>query len=172
MPYIIEHVLTANSTYPLLTLNVEPRSVILVSIITHSNMYNINKWIIVVVVLIIVGVLVNKYAPVPGSTNESQTLSQSAFPPQIIEMTKDGFKPDNIVIPVGTVVRFVNSDTSPHWPASGVHPTHELCPGFDAFHPIIQGEFYEFTFREAKICPVHDHLNPSFTGTITVGNFQ
>lgn len=135
-------------------------------------MYNINKWVITVIVLIVIGVLVNKYAPVPGGIQERQTLSQGAFPTQIIEMTKSGFVPENIVIPVGTTVQFVNTDTELHWPASGEHPTHQACPGFDAFSPIAQGQFYEFTFREARVCPMHDHLNPSLEGLITVGNFQ
>lgn len=139
-------------------------------------MYNINKWVIAIIVLIVIGVLVNKYVPVPGGTQESQTLSQeSAVPPRIIEMTGKGFVASNIVIPVGTAIRFVNTDTAPHWPASGVHPTHEVCPGFDSFRPVAQGEFYEFIFREEEICPVHDHLNPLnplFKGLITVQNFQ
>ena len=130
-----------------------------------------NKWVIAIVVLIVVGVLVNTYAPVPGGTQEDQTLSQgSPFPLQVIEMTQGGFVPQNIVIPVGTTVRFINSDTSPHWPASGARPNEDVCPGFDSFHPMVQGEVYEFTFREIKICPMHDHLNPSFTGIITVEN--
>lgn len=136
-------------------------------------MYNINKWVIAIVVLIVIGVLVSKYVPVPAGNKESQTFSQeNTFPPQIIEMTKEGFVPSNITIPVGTTVVFVNTDTELHWPASGVHPTHEICPGFDALRPILQGEFYEFTFIEERTCPVHDHINPSFTGIITVVNFQ
>lgn len=87
---------------------------------------------------------------------------------QIIEMTASGFSPSQITIPVGKTVKFINNDETERWPASGVHPTHQLCPGFDSLKPIAPGESYTFTFKEAKTCPMHDHLNPSLRGSIIV----
>lgn len=87
---------------------------------------------------------------------------------QRIEMTANGFNPAQITVPVGTTVKFVNNDETERWPASGVHPTHQLCPGFDSLKPMAPGESYEFTFKEAKICPMHDHLNPVLKGVIKV----
>ncbi len=86
----------------------------------------------------------------------------------IVEMTANGFNPPAVDIKAGTTVKFVNKDTVPHWPASGVHPTHEICKGFDAQKPLASGESYSYTFTEVKTCPMHDHLNPGTKGTITV----
>lgn len=87
---------------------------------------------------------------------------------QGVEITKDGFLPADLTISVGTTVIFINKDTVPHWPASGVHPTHEICKGFDALAPVASGGTYSHTFNEVKVCPMHDHLNPSIKGKIMV----
>lgn len=86
----------------------------------------------------------------------------------VVEMTPDGFNPPALDIKAGTTVKFVNKDTVPRWPASGMHPTHQLCPGFDSLKGIAPGESYSFKFTEAKTCPMHDHLYPKLRGSITV----
>lgn len=85
-----------------------------------------------------------------------------------VNMTNAGFEPSEVSVKAGTKVRFVNSDTELHWPASGVHPTHQICPGFDSLAPVSPGQAYTFTFEEAKKCPMHDHLNPGLKGSVTV----
>lgn len=85
-----------------------------------------------------------------------------------IEMTPEGYNPPAVDIKIGTTVTFVNKDTVPRWPASGMHPTHQLCPGFDSRNGIAPGESYSFKFMEAKTCPFHDHLYPKMRGSITV----
>lgn len=87
---------------------------------------------------------------------------------QEVAMTADGFSPVSLTVPSGTTVLFVNKDTVGHWPASGVHPTHQVCPGLDALRIVQPGESYSFKFVDAKTCPIHDHLNPSIKGSITV----
>jgi len=87
---------------------------------------------------------------------------------RLVEITAAGFAPATLKIKIGTTVRFVNRDENPHWPASDVHPTHQICPGFDALKGLVKGESYSFTFKEAKKCPMHDHLNPSLKGEIIV----
>lgn len=106
-----------------------------------------------------------KPSPTPTPT-PSPTPSTSQE--KLIEMTAQGFVPSSITISRGTTVRFTNKDTASHWPASGVHPIHQICPGFDALHSIQPGESYTFIFTTAKTCPFHDHLNPGTTGTIVV----
>lgn len=86
----------------------------------------------------------------------------------IVEITEGGFLPAELTISVGTTVLFINKDKTPHWPASGVHPTHEICKGFDALAPIASGGAYSYTFNEVKVCSMHDHINPSIKGKITV----
>ncbi|MBI4132674.1 MAG: hypothetical protein HY473_01055 [Candidatus Sungbacteria bacterium] len=85
-----------------------------------------------------------------------------------ILMTPTGFEPSNLTINTGDTVTFFNNDQRLRWPASGMHPTHQICPGFDALRFIPRGESYSFTFKTAKECPFHDHLLPTLFGKITV----
>ena len=85
-----------------------------------------------------------------------------------IRLNADGFNPVNIQVKVGTTVNFINDGSRSFWPASGVHPIHRLCPGFDSLKGLRQGESYSFTFNEVKTCPMHDHLSPSVRGSIIV----
>lgn len=85
-----------------------------------------------------------------------------------IEMAQGGFSPKEITIKKGDTVEFANKDSAKHWPASATHPTHKLCPGFDAIGGVATGKTYSFTFNEAKTCPFHDHLSPNLFGKIIV----
>lgn len=85
-----------------------------------------------------------------------------------IQMTADGFEPDRLEIIAGDSVIFENVDQADHWPASNVHPTHELYADFDAKRPILPGESWSMTFFRPGIWGFHDHLNPQYTGQITV----
>lgn len=85
-----------------------------------------------------------------------------------IRITAQGFDPQRVEIAKGETVEFVNEDIKPHWPASAVHPYHTQCPGFDALRGLSQRERYQYTFLKSQICSFHDHLNPSFTGVITI----
>ena len=103
-------------------------------------------------------------------------------PTQTVEIKSSGFSPQTLQIKQGNRVIFLNKDTSPHWPASAVHPTHTVYPGssitkcgtnqqstiFDACKGLSQGESFIFTFNEKGTWKYHDHLNPSSTGTIVV----
>lgn len=98
--------------------------------------------------------------PTPASTPTSQNFD--------VIFANNAVNPTSLNIKVGDSVTFVNNDDTPHWPASGVHPTHQICMGFDALKGLSKGETYSFTFNEAKTCPFHDHLNPSIGGQIIV----
>ncbi|MDP2648045.1 MAG: hypothetical protein Q8P35_02290 [Candidatus Yanofskybacteria bacterium] len=89
-----------------------------------------------------------------------------------VRLTAQGAMPSQLAIKVGDTVRFVNEDSAPHWPASGPHPTHTTCPGFDAKKSLTQGESYSFKFTVAKTCPFHDHLDvgDANKGSIIVSN--
>ena len=101
----------------------------------------------------------------------------------IIEITSSGFSPSTLTVNEGeTTVTFINKDSSPHWPASAVHPTHTVYPGsgiqkcgtaeesniFDACGGLKQGESFSFIFNEKGSWGYHDHLQPSSRGTIVV----
>lgn len=140
----------------------------------------------VVFILIVIAVLAFAYWQLnyylwPGGP-EVPTLEQKLKTPQVpaqggiirepyvVEITDIGFKPSTLEINSGDTVKFVNRGNRDHWPASGVHPTHELCPGFDAFHGLIHNEEYSYTFnfKAPRICPVHDHLDPTLKGTVII----
>jgi plastocyanin len=100
----------------------------------------------------------------------------------IIKITANGFEPKEVEITKGTKVTWVNEQPNPSWPASAVHPTHEVYPGssikkcgtpeqekiFDACRGINQGESWSFVFNEIGEWYYHDHLNPSWKGEIIV----
>ena len=88
-----------------------------------------------------------------------------------VRMQNNEFVPKELSIKVGDEVVFINDDEAAHWPASGMHPTHLLCAGFDALKGLKQGESYSHMFTEIQndgVCPVHDHLMPKMFGKITI----
>ncbi len=87
---------------------------------------------------------------------------------QVIEMTPDGFSPAEVIIDQNSSVIFINKDTESRWPASNVHPTHELYPEFDPKHPIAPGESWAFKNPKVGEWKFHDHLFPHMRGIITV----
>ncbi len=86
----------------------------------------------------------------------------------VIEMVPDGFIPSEITIDVNSSVIFINKDSQPRWPASNVHPTHELYPEFDPKRPIEPGESWAFKPKRVGEWKFHDHLLPHMRGVITV----
>lgn len=100
----------------------------------------------------------------------------------IVEITSTGFKPSTLEIAKGDTVEFVNRDTTPHWPASAMHPSHTVYPGsgiekcgtaeekniFDACRGIPQSGTWSFVFENAGSWGYHDHLNSKLFGKIEV----
>lgn len=87
---------------------------------------------------------------------------------QVIKMTPQNFEPNNVAVDENSTVLFVNQDQVPRWPASNLHPTHELYPEFDPKKAISPGESWSFKTKKAGIWRYHDHLNPHLRGTIVV----
>jgi len=85
-----------------------------------------------------------------------------------ISMTDSGFEPATVTIATGATVKFVNNGQALHWPASAVHPVHQVLPGFDALQGLATGETYAFTFTKTGTWPTHDHLFPNVTGQVIV----
>lgn len=145
---------------------------------------------ILVVAVIIVAVLLltsnDAVAPGDDDNNATTTEEQTNVPdssPQTVEVsfTDDGYSPRSITIDAGDTVRFVNNSDSNFWPASAVHPTHEVYDGttlnehctagdvaFDACGPLAPGDSWSFTFNKVGTWNYHDHRTPSFTGSVTV----
>lgn len=95
-----------------------------------------------------------------------QTFAHSQT--QIIEMSPDGFEPQSVTVDENSTIIFVNKDSEAHWPASNVHPTHEIYPEFDPRKPINPGESWPFKPKRVGAWRYHDHLFPHKRGIITV----
>jgi plastocyanin len=124
--------------------------------------------IIVIVIVILSGgvwLMRNQQSP----TDVGDTTSDAAEPAAVtIEMKDKDYEPSNVTIKVGQTVAFMNSSQEDRWPASNIHPTHEIYSEFDPKQPVRPGEIWTFTFDKAGIWKFHDHLFPTQTGTITV----
>ena len=86
----------------------------------------------------------------------------------VIEMVPDGFIPSEITIDINSSVIFVNKDKQARWPASNVHPTHEIYPEFDPRKPIPPGESWAFNPKKVGEWKFHDHIFSHMRGTIIV----
>ncbi len=83
-------------------------------------------------------------------------------------MNDAGFSPEKLTINQNDKVCWKNDDDDGRWPASNIHPTHEIYSAFDPKAPMKPGETWCFTFDQRGIWQFHDHLLPEFTGTVTV----
>lgn len=105
----------------------------------------------------------------PAGQEEALPAGHTSVAPEaIIEYRNGTFNPSTIRVLVGTTVTFVNKGTKEVWPASGKHPTHDICPGFDSLKGLKQGESYSHMFDKAAECPFHNHLTPGERGSIEV----
>lgn len=85
-----------------------------------------------------------------------------------IQITQDGFIPDEVTVEENTVIEFKNIDDGEHWPASDIHPTHDIYPQFDPKKPIKAGESWKFSAGKAGTWKFHDHLDPHRKGILIV----
>ena len=85
-----------------------------------------------------------------------------------VHMTPQGYEPRNVAINQGKTIAFENVSSAEMWPASNIHPTHEIYSAFDPKQPLAPGETWLFTFDRAGKWLYHDHLYPTISGTIAV----
>ena len=77
-----------------------------------------------------------------------------------------GFLPGRLDIPAGQQVTFVNNSQKAIWPASNIHPTHEIYPEFQAPRAIEPGQSWTFKFDQAGFWRYHNHLSPDKAGLV------
>jgi plastocyanin len=85
-----------------------------------------------------------------------------------VRMTSQGFEPREVTVQKGDTVVFENNDAQYRWPASNIHPTHNIYPEFDPKAEAAPGASWEFQFDEVGRWKYHDHLLPQFSGTVVV----
>lgn len=86
----------------------------------------------------------------------------------VVKFTDTGFSPATVSVKKGTTVTFTNDSTTGMWVASAVHPTHQLLPGFDQLTSTSKGTTYEYAFTKVGTWKYHNHVAPSFTGSVVV----
>ncbi len=128
--------------------------------------------VISIIVLVIVGVgyfvLSKPNTSIENTTNATPQNNDRVLKTIDILITASGFTPSSVTIHKGETVKFTNTDSSPHWPASNPHPSHTGYAGFDALRPVPPGQSYSFKFERLGKFGFHDHLDPSLGGTVTV----
>ena len=84
-----------------------------------------------------------------------------------VRYTSEGlFVPERLEIVTGDEVIFVNESAVPVWPASNIHPTHEILPEFDPLRAIAPGESWSFTFGRNGYWRYHNHIDAAEAGLI------
>ena len=119
-----------------------------------------------IVVIAVLGFIVFTSA----EEQEKNEYSNELYTPIIhfIVLTKQGFKPQNIVINKGDTIEFSTDRDRPFWTASNLHPTHTIFPAFDSLEPIPPDLTWSFIFTDVGKWGFHDHLQAHFTGVIEV----
>lgn len=110
----------------------------------------------------------------PNQTPQA-VVEEGETPTEII-YTSAGYAPKELEITKGTVVVFKNLSSVHMWPASAVHPTHDVYPTiggclgstFDACAGIRANNTWSFRFEIPGTWHYHDHITPSNTATIVV----
>ena len=85
----------------------------------------------------------------------------------IVTYTSEGsFEPEDLEIVTGDTVTWVNESAYGVWPASNIHPTHEIYPEFDPLGEIPPGDAWSFQFTRNGTWRYHNHSFASETGII------
>ncbi|MCY4272752.1 MAG: hypothetical protein OXF00_08930, partial [bacterium] len=82
--------------------------------------------------------------------------------------TESGFQPEQVEIAAGEAVVFVNESEDFFWPASNIHPTHEILPEFDPKRPLAPASSWSHRFDEPGQWYYHNHLAPDEGGLVSV----
>lgn len=105
--------------------------------------------------------------PYPQESPSQASDGAAVQEQMVVEVTKDGFSPQNIVISKGQSVIWQNKDTKDHTVDSDTHPTHLIYPPLN-LGLIRPGQSKSLNFPAAGTYQYHDHLNPSLTGSVAV----
>lgn len=125
--------------------------------------------ILIVLILGIVFSLNNTKNTDNNSVNESIGKEQDQdLENVVIKMQDDNFVPEKITIKKNQTVVFINESKEDKWPASNIHPTHQIYSEFDPKKPVPPNTSWSFKFDKVGIWRFHDHLFPRLTGVITV----
>lgn len=100
--------------------------------------------------------------------SENKPAASTGIEKAEVVLTERGFQPSEITVKQGTEVTFSTNANRPFWPASNLHPSHEIYSAFDPKRPIAANETWSFVFDQVGDWNMHDHIRSYFTGTIHV----
>ncbi len=126
--------------------------------------------VVALIAVVAVGTILT-HRPTGESSQQNPSVSspaQDLAPSVTVDFTRNGFVPERVTIRQGQIVRFTTTAGKPFWPASDIHPTHQIYPEFDPKRPIPFQESWSFRFDKIGAWRFHNHLDASFTGTIVV----
>lgn len=104
-----------------------------------------------------------------GAAREKEMPRAVAIEPSVsVRMSDTGYSTTTIAIRQGEAVSFVNESARDRWPASDLHPTHEIYPAFDPRQPLSPGKSWQFRFDRCGTWRFHDHLAPNIRGSVEV----
>ena len=125
-----------------------------------------NYRVIIISVIILSSALFFIYTQkVPEAT---YSLTSPENTSHTVTLTEKGFEPSELTIRLGDKVIFDTNQNIPFWPASSLHPTHEIYPEFDPRERILPPENWEFVFTKIGSWKFHDHINAHAIGIIHV----
>lgn len=107
-------------------------------------------------------------SPAPTGFIDEDVSIEGVMGTATVIYTDSGYTPNMITVKKGTTVTFKNNSTGEMWTASGVHPTHQLLPGFDEMKSVANGGTYEYTFTKVGKWQYHNHVNASDQGYVIV----
>jgi plastocyanin len=120
----------------------------------------------VAVVSLACGSSSSSVGPSTGGTCTASSTSTT------ITIANNAVCPQNITVPRGTQVTFVNNDTVTHEMNSDPHPEHTDCPEINAVGNLVPGQSRQTSnLVVAKKCGFHDHNMfqvKSLQGSITI----
>src|SRR5690606_186793 len=100
------------------------------------------------------------------ATTAEEVLPEGAT--HTVVLTESGYEPKSLTVKRGDVVTFTTDRVYEHWPASNLHPTHNVYAAFDPKRPLGPSEEWSFQFTRVGQWQFHDHLKSIYTGDITV----
>jgi plastocyanin len=129
------------------------------------------KTIFVGVAVIMVGVGLYFWKTTAATSKLPSSVSNGGAIPSdatVVLMNQDEYEPSEVSVKKGSTVVFVNKSSDWRWPASNLHPTHDIYPAFDPKEPVAPENSWMFRFDQVGEWRMHDHLAPYITGTVVV----
>jgi plastocyanin len=108
--------------------------------------------------------------PAPPLPPPSKTASPSAqaIDEKVVAATDKGFVPKTVKVKAGESVTFMNTGIKNHQVNSNPHPAHDDFPILNEVGLLKSKDQKRIEFKKKGAYTFHDHLNPSFTGSIIV----